>query len=72
MQKWFADYGNVVGSLQNLRKTLDLVETTGQGFGYFVKPSKCHLICKPEYTEEAKKIFHGTNIKIVKGLRILG
>ena len=72
MQKWFADDGNAVGSLQNLRKMLDLVETTGQGFGYFVKPSKCHLICKPEYAEEAKKIFHGTNIKIVEGHRILG
>ena len=62
MQKWFADDGNAAGSLQNLRKMLDLVETTGQGFGYFVKLSKCHLICKPEYAEEAKKIFQGTNI----------
>ena len=39
MQKGFADDGNAAGSLQNLRKMLDLVETTGKGFGYFVKPS---------------------------------
>ena len=72
LQKWFADDGNAVGSLKNLRKILDVVETTGKGFGYVVKPSKCHLVCKPEYVEEAKEIFHGTNIKIVEGHRILG
>ena len=72
LQKWFADDGNAVGSLKNLRKILDVVETTGKGFGYVVKPSKCHLVCKPEYVEEAKEIFRGTNIKIVEGHRILG
>ena len=72
MQKWFADDGNVVGSLTNLRKILDVVETTGKGFGYLLEPSKCHLVCKPEYVEEAKEIFRGTNFKIVEGHRILG
>ena len=37
-----------------------------------MKTSKCVLVCKPEHTEKAKKIFEGTNIEIVEGHRILG
>ena len=55
MQKWFADDGYLVGSLKNLRKILDVVETTGKGFGYVVKPSSVTWYASQSMWKKPKK-----------------
>ena len=37
-----------------------------------VKPSKCHFIVKENLWERAIKVFEGTNITVVDGIRFLG
>ena len=55
--KWYADDGNVAGSLQSLRIVLDKLYEHGGAFGYNV--IKCHLTTKPEFVQKAKKVFSG-------------
>ena len=71
-QKWYADDGNAVGKLSNLRTVLDKIVSLGKFFGYHVKASKCQLIVKDEKIGEAQKIFANTGITIKAGARVLG
>ena len=71
-QKWYADDGNAVGKLSNLRTVLDKIVSLGKFFGYHVKASKCQLIVKDENLGEAQKIFANTAITIKAGARVLG
>ena len=71
-QKWYADDGNAVGKLSNLRTVLDKIVSLGKFFGYHVKASKCQLIVKDEKLGKARKIFANTGITIKAGARVLG
>ena len=71
-QKWYADDGNAVGKLSNLRTVLEKIVSLGKFFGYLVKASKCQLIVKDEKLGEAQKIFANTGITIKAGARVLG
>ena len=71
-QKWYADDGNAVGKLSNLRTVLDKIVSLGKFFGYHVKASKCQLIVKDEKLGEAQKIFANTGITTKAGARVLG
>ena len=71
-QKRYADDGNAAGGLRSLRAKLDNLNVHGKAFGYNVKPSKCRLILKENRRDSAIKIFEGTNITMVDGLRVLG
>ena len=71
-QKWYADDGNAVGKLSNLRTVLDKIVSLGKFFGYHVKASKCQLIVKDEKLGEAQKVFANTGITIKAGARVLG
>ena len=71
-QKWYADDGNAVGKLSNLRTVLDKIVSLGKFFGYHVKASKCQLTVKDEKLGEAQKIFANTGITIKAGARVLG
>ena len=50
IQKWYADDGNAVGKLSNLRTVLDKIVSLGKFFGYHVKASKCQLIVNDKKT----------------------
>ena len=71
-QKWYADDGNAVGKLSNLRTVLDKIVSLGKFFGYHGKASKCQLTVKDERLGEAQKIFTNTGITIKAGTRVLG
>ena len=71
-KKRYADDGNAVGKLSNLRTVLDEIVSIGKFFGYHVKASKCQLIVKDEKLGEAKKIFENTGITMKAGARVLG
>ena len=66
--KWYADDGNVAGSLESLRFVLD--KLYGSAFGYNV--IKCHLITKPEFVQKANKVFSGLDVDVIEGHRVLG
>ena len=70
-QKWYADDGNAVAKLSNLRNS-SIKLSLGKFFGYLVKASKCQLIVKDEKHGEAQKIFANTGITIKAGARVLG
>ena len=60
------------GDLKSLRAILDNLDVHGKAFGYNAKPSKCQLIVNENRRESAIKVFEGTNITRVDGLRVLG
>ena len=63
--KWYADDGNVAGSLESLRFVLDKLYEHGSAFGYNV--IKCHLITKPEFVQKANKVFSGLDVDVIEG-----
>ena len=44
LQKWYADDGNVAGSIESLRNFFEKLKLHGPAFGYNI--TKCHLITK--------------------------
>ena len=72
IQKGYADDGNAVGKISNLRTVLDKIVSLGKFFGYHVKTSKCQLIVKDEKLGEAQKIFANTETTIKTEARVLG
>ena len=54
-QKWYADDGNAVGKLSNLRTVLDKVVSLGKFFGYHVKASKCQSLLRMKKSMKLKK-----------------
>ena len=69
-QKWYADDGNAVGSLESLVALHQKLQKHGPAFGY--KLTKCNLIVKESSLEKAKKSFDPIDIEIVPGHRVLG
>ena len=69
-QKWYADDGNAVGSLESLVALHQKLQKHGPAFGY--KLTKCNLIVKESSLEKAKKSFDSIDIEIVPGHRVLG
>ena len=69
-QNWYADDGNAVGKLSNLRTVLDKILSLAKNFGYHVKAFKCQLIARNEKLRDAEKIFAKTGITIKAGARL--
>ena len=69
-QKWYADDGNPVGSLQALNELHEKLQRHGPAFGYNI--TKCHVIAKPTSIDNARNVFRNKDIKIVDGCRVLG
>ena len=69
-QKWYAEDGIAVGSLESLVALHQKLQKHGPAFGY--KLTKCNLIVKESSLEKAKKSFESIDIEIVPGHRVLG
>ena len=72
-QVWFADDATTAGKLATLRRWWQLTTNTGSDFGYYSNARKTHLLLKPEFVDEANRLFERTNIQIsTDGQRHLG
>ena len=71
-QKWYADDGNAVSKLSNLRTSRDKIVSLGKFFGYHVKASKCQLNVKYKKLGEDQKIFANPGITMKAGAGALG
>ena len=73
LQLWYADDGNAAGSLAGLLDWYNKIETLGPQFGYYLNPSKCVLIVKPNLLDTARDLFGDTGIQVTAdGARHLG
>ena len=72
-QVWYADDANNAGKLTGLLDWFNKVTSFGPSFGYYVNPTKCHLIVKPELLSYAQELFGDTGIQVTaEGARHLG
>ena len=69
-QKWYADDGNVAGSLDDLKIVHDKLKQHGSAFGYTL--TKCNIVTKTENILQAEQLFNNSEIEIVEGHRVLG
>ena len=67
IQAWYADDSQAADNLCAIKKWWDALIAAGPGYGYYPNPKKCHLIVKPHMLAEAKKIFEGTGVNVVRG-----
>jgi hypothetical protein len=67
IQAWYADDSQAVGRLDDLRRWWDLLVLHGPKFGYYPKPSKCHLVVKPHLRDKSEYMFEGTGVNITDG-----
>ena len=65
LQDWYADDSAGAGRLLELRRWLDMLAERGKVYGYHVNWEKTQLLVKPEFLQEAERIFIGTGIQIV-------
>ena len=73
LQDWYADDSAGAGRLLELRRWLDMLAERGKVYGYHVNWEKTQLLVKPEFLQEAERIFIGTGIQIVtSGVKYLG
>ena len=70
-QKWYADDGNAIGKLSNLRTVLDQIVSSGKIVGYHGKTPICQLIVKDEKLGEAEKNFENRGITIKADAQVL-
>lgn len=63
-QAWYADDATATGSLTALRRWWDALISHGPAFGYFVNPSKSHLITKEHCHSVASSIFGDTQVVV--------
>ena len=69
----YADDLSAGGNISNLKFWWDSLNMIGPKFGYFPEASKCWLITKSKYKDDAEQIFTGSNIPITtEGKRHLG
>ena len=61
-QIWYADDSAAGGKLAKLREWWDNLCTQGPLFGYNPKPTKTWVIVKPEFEDEANRIFPDVNV----------
>ena len=72
-QGWYADDDAVGGRLRSLLSYWEDVRRLGPGYGYFPNPSKSVLLVKPEYEQEAQRLFASSGLLIKSdGNRHLG
>ena len=69
-QKWYADDGNVAGSIESLRNLFGKFKLHGPAFHYNI--TKCHLITKDSSLDIVKDLFKGEDVELVGGHRVLG
>ena len=69
-QKWYADDGNVTGSLKDLKAVHEQLKKHGPAFGYTL--TKCNIITKTENMKQAQSLFNKEDVEIVDGHRVLG
>ena len=69
VQMWYADDGNAVGSLDNLKELFDSLKNCGPAFGYHL--IKRHIITKEHFFERAQQIFDHDEVKLVGGCGVL-
>ena len=69
-QKWYADDGNVTGSLKDLKAVHEQLKQHGPVFGY--TRTKCNIIAKSEHMKQAQSLFNKEDVEIVDGHRVLG
>ena len=71
-QVWFADDATGGGTLKEVRSWSDQLNRNGPGYGYHPKASKPWLIVKEAAEKEAKRLFSGTGVQIMReGKRLL-
>ena len=71
-QIWYADDSCVGGSLSNIKEWFNHLCKVGPTYGYYPKPCKSYLIVNESNFANAKEVFKDTDVKIVKGGRLLG
>ena len=75
VQAWYADDSGAGGRLKSLRKWWDRPAEKGPRYGYFPNPTTCKsvLVVKPQFSDDATRIFAGTGVTIrTDGCRYLG
>jgi hypothetical protein len=68
VQGWYADDGQAVGTLDELRKWAGKLLAEGPKYGFIVKLAKCLVVLgDPDLADKAQRMFEGTGIKVAKG-----
>ena len=62
-QKWYADDGNVTGSLNDLEAVHEQLKKHGPAFGYTL--TKCNIIAKTENMKQAQSLFNKDLLKML-------
>ncbi|EDO37922.1 predicted protein [Nematostella vectensis] len=72
-QCWFADDACGAGSILEIKKWWDNINTLGPSFGYFPNAKKCWIISKADKEASAREVFSGTAVNVtVQGQKHLG
>ena len=72
-QCWFADDACGAGSILEIKKWWDALNTLGPGFGYFPNAQKCWIISKADKEASVKEVFKDTAVNVtVQGQKHLG
>ena len=72
-QVWYVDDSTGGGKINPLRGWWQRLSTASPQMGYHPNASKTHLIVKPQFQEEAIKVFKGIGIKVTtEGHKMLG
>ena len=72
-QAWYADDDAAGGTVMALSQYWSDIQRTGPDFGYFPNPKKTVLLVKPEFLQEAKRMFSSSGVVIqTNGNRHLG
>ena len=62
-QCWFADDASGAGSITEIKKRWDVLNTLGPDFEYFPNDRKCWIISKKAREESVREAFKETSIK---------
>eukprot|EP00117_Sycon_ciliatum_P046195 scpid56052/ scgid0290/ len=72
-QAWYADDAAAGGKVRPIRQWWDSLAEKGPSFGYLPNPAKSILLVKPEFLDEARRVFQSTGVQIRSdGVRYLG
>ena len=72
-QCWFADDACGAGSVLEIKKWWDVLNSLGPVFGYFPNPKKCWIVSKPDKEASVKEVFKDTAVNVtVEGQKHLG
>eukprot|EP00117_Sycon_ciliatum_P034281 scpid92614/ scgid26199/ len=72
-QSWYADDSSAGGKLARVKEWWEVLEEKGPRYGYFTNAAKSVLLVKPQFLDEANRLFRDTSIEIrTDGFRHLG